>query len=155
MSTDPRPRRKSRIAQLVIADDHDLARAGLHTMLTGQGGLELVGEAKNGREALELCRRLQPDLALLDVRMPRMSGPELLVELLDCQPPPNHDTRFIFMSGYADPGVMGQAREGGRHYSFLKKPFSSSGCFGMNSAYHSRISFDRSSGQSMGPAMSV
>ncbi len=74
MSTDPRPRRKSRIARLVIADDHDLARAGLHTMLTGQGGLELVGEAKNGREALELCRRLQPDLALLDVRMPEMDG---------------------------------------------------------------------------------
>src|SRR6266699_4444690 len=74
MSNDPRPRRKSRIARLVIADDHDLARAGLHTMLTGQGGLELVGEAKNGREALELSRRLQPDLALLDVRMPEMDG---------------------------------------------------------------------------------
>src|SRR3989442_6098348 len=74
MSTDPRPRRKSRIARLVIADDHDLARAGLHTMLTGQRGLELVGEAKNGREALELCHRLQPDLALLDVRMPEMDG---------------------------------------------------------------------------------
>src|SRR6266446_2252223 len=74
MSTDPRPRRKSRIARLVIADDHDLARAGLHTMLTGQRGLELVGEAANGREALELCRRLQPDLALIDVRMPEMDG---------------------------------------------------------------------------------
>src|SRR5438128_2907274 len=74
MTTDPRPRRKSRIARLVIADDHDLARAGLHTMLTGQRGLELVGEAKNGREALALCHRLQPDLALIDVRMPEMDG---------------------------------------------------------------------------------
>ncbi len=43
-------------------------------MLTGQRGLELVGEAANGREALALCRRLQPDLALIDVRMPEQDG---------------------------------------------------------------------------------
>jgi DNA-binding NarL/FixJ family response regulator len=43
-------------------------------MLTGERGLELVGEATNGREALDLCRRLKPDLALLDVRMPEMDG---------------------------------------------------------------------------------
>lgn len=58
----------------MIADDHELARAGLRTMLIGQHGLELVAEAKNGREALEFCRRLQPDLALIDVRMPDMDG---------------------------------------------------------------------------------
>ncbi|SRR5579884_209291 len=61
-------------ARLIIADDHELSRAGLRTMLMGQRGLELVGEASNGHEALELCRRLQPDLALLDVRMPRLDG---------------------------------------------------------------------------------
>jgi len=43
-------------------------------MLTGQRGLEVVGLAANGREALALCRRLQPDLALIDVRMPEMDG---------------------------------------------------------------------------------
>jgi len=43
-------------------------------MLTGQRGLEVVGEAANGREVLALCRRLQPDLALIDVRMPEMDG---------------------------------------------------------------------------------
>ncbi|GAC1614072.1 MAG: response regulator transcription factor [Ktedonobacteraceae bacterium] len=61
-------------ARLVIADDHELARAGLRSMLTGQRGLELIGEAVNGHEALELCRRLQPNLALIDVRMPEMDG---------------------------------------------------------------------------------
>jgi len=58
----------------VIADDHELARAGLRAMLTDQRGFELVGEASNGQEALLLCRRLQPDLALIDVRMPGMDG---------------------------------------------------------------------------------
>jgi DNA-binding NarL/FixJ family response regulator len=67
-------RRKANPARLVIADDHELARAGLRTMLTGQRGLELVGEAATGRQALTLCRCLQPDLALLDVRMPELDG---------------------------------------------------------------------------------
>src|SRR5437588_6341337 len=74
MSNDPVFRRKAKPARLVIADDHELARAGLRAMLWGQQGLEVVGEAADGHEALEICRRLQPDLALLDVRMPRQDG---------------------------------------------------------------------------------
>ena len=74
MSISPRRQRKLGLARLVIADDHELARAGLRTMLIGQHGIELLAEAKNGREALEFCRRLQPDLALIDVRMPDMDG---------------------------------------------------------------------------------
>jgi len=74
MSNELLPLRKAKIAQLVIADDHELARAGLRAMLTGQRGLEVVGEAANGYEALMLCRRLQPDLALIDVRMPKQDG---------------------------------------------------------------------------------
>ena len=74
MSISPRRQRSHRPARLVIADDHELARAGLRTMLIGQHGIELLAEAKNGREALELCRQLKPDLALIDVRMPEMDG---------------------------------------------------------------------------------
>ncbi len=74
MSNDILLWRKAKPARLVIADDHELARAGLRAMLTGQRGLEVVGEAANGREALMLCRRLQPDLALIDVRMPKQDG---------------------------------------------------------------------------------
>ena len=74
MSNNSLPQRRPGPARLVIADDHELARAGLRTMLAGQRGVEVIGEAKNGREALALCRRLQPDLALIDVRMPDMDG---------------------------------------------------------------------------------
>ena len=74
MSNNGQLRRKSGPARLVIADDYELIRTGLRAMLTGQRGLEVVGEAANGREALALCRRLQPDLALIDVRMPEMDG---------------------------------------------------------------------------------
>jgi DNA-binding NarL/FixJ family response regulator len=74
MSNEQLHLRKAESARLVIADDHELARAGLRAMLTGQRGLEVVGEAANGHEALMLCRRLQPDLALIDVRMPVQDG---------------------------------------------------------------------------------
>jgi DNA-binding NarL/FixJ family response regulator len=61
-------------ARLIIADDHALLRSGIRSMLYGEPDLEVVGEAADGAEALELCRRLQPDLVLMDVRMPKMDG---------------------------------------------------------------------------------
>ena len=62
--------------RILIADDHSLVRGGLRAMLDDEPGLEVIGEASNGREALELCRRLRPDLVLMDVRMPEMDGLE-------------------------------------------------------------------------------
>ena len=61
-------------ARLLIVDDHDLIRESTQLMLEGEPDLEVVGEAVNGRHALELCRQLRPDLVLMDVRMPEMDG---------------------------------------------------------------------------------
>jgi DNA-binding NarL/FixJ family response regulator len=66
--------RQSATARVIIVDDHELARSGLRSMLEGERGLEMVGEGTNGREAVELCRALRPDLALLDIRMPELDG---------------------------------------------------------------------------------
>ena len=63
-------------ARLLIADDHALVREGLRAMLASEPDLEVVGEAANGREAVELCRELYPELVLMDVRMPKMDGLE-------------------------------------------------------------------------------
>src|SRR2546421_2712585 len=76
MSTDQLSRRKSGPTRLVIVDDHEIARAGLRSMLADQQGLELVGEAANGDEAIAICRSLQPDIALIDIRMPKLNGLE-------------------------------------------------------------------------------
>jgi two-component system response regulator DegU len=61
-------------ARLVIVDDHDLVRAGLKAMISAEPDFEVVGEASDGQDALEVCRRHKPDLVLMDVRMPRMDG---------------------------------------------------------------------------------
>jgi DNA-binding NarL/FixJ family response regulator len=60
--------------RLVLADDHHLLRRGFRSLLSSEPGLEVVGEVSNGLEAIELCRRLAPDLVLMDVRMPEMDG---------------------------------------------------------------------------------
>jgi DNA-binding NarL/FixJ family response regulator len=63
-------------SRIVVADDHPLFREGLGQMLLGETDMEVVAEAADGYEALELCRRLEPELVLMDVRMPEMDGLE-------------------------------------------------------------------------------
>ena len=62
--------------RLLIADDHELVRSGLRSMLQREPDIQIVGEARNGREAVELCHSLDPNLVLMDVRMPEMDGLE-------------------------------------------------------------------------------
>src|SRR5215470_19550633 len=61
-------------SRILIADDHELSRLGLRTMVQPEADLEVVGEAATGREAVELTRQLEPDLVLMDIRMPDMDG---------------------------------------------------------------------------------
>ncbi|CAM2064692.1 Response regulator transcription factor [Sulfidibacter corallicola] len=60
--------------RIVIADDQPLFREGLRTLLSVQGDMEVVGEAANGAEAIELTRELGPDVVLMDLRMPEING---------------------------------------------------------------------------------
>ncbi len=69
-------------AKVLIADDHELVRDGFKRMLSYEEDLEVVGEASNGLKAVELCRILNPDLILMDVRMPDMDGLEATSRIL-------------------------------------------------------------------------
>jgi DNA-binding NarL/FixJ family response regulator len=67
--------------RVLVADDQDIVRAGLRMILDAQPGIEVVGEAADGREAVALARRLRPDVCLLDIRMPELDGIEATRQL--------------------------------------------------------------------------
>ena len=60
--------------RILIADDHALIREEMRAMLASEPDLEVVGDAENGEEALAMCRKLRPNLVLMDVSMPKMGG---------------------------------------------------------------------------------
>lgn len=74
MESETQSGTRLRPARIIIADDHSLVRQGFRGMLAREEGFEVVGEAEDGDEAVELCSRLLPDLVLMDVRMPQMDG---------------------------------------------------------------------------------
>ncbi|HEY7415658.1 MAG TPA: response regulator transcription factor, partial [Ktedonobacteraceae bacterium] len=62
--------------RILLADDHTILRAGLKMMLNAQPDMEVVGEAQDGRQAIQEAQRLQPDVVLMDITMPDMNGIE-------------------------------------------------------------------------------
>jgi len=84
--------------RILIADDHTLVRAGLRALLDSEPGMEVVGEAADGIDAVERAGALTPDVILLDLVMPRKDGIEAITEI--CQANPN--ARILVLTSYTD-----------------------------------------------------
>ena len=63
--------------KIILVDDHEIVRAGLRMLLQAQTDIEIVGEAENGQEALDLCNKARPDVVIMDITMPGLSGLEV------------------------------------------------------------------------------
>src|SRR6185369_3159114 len=97
--------------RVAIADDHSLVRQGLRRYLDMADGIEVVGEAANGKELLALIEKETPDIALVDIRMPEMDGLEAARQIRDGFP----DVGVIMLTAYDDrPFVVEAVRSGAR-----------------------------------------
>jgi DNA-binding NarL/FixJ family response regulator len=96
-------------SRIVVADDHPLIRHALTTTIDEQPDLETVGEATDGLEALELCRRLQPELVLMDVLMPNMDGLEATRHIKREFP----RTSVLVLTAIEDPIYLSEALKAG------------------------------------------
>ena len=104
-------------ARLLIADDHVLVREGIRTLLTSEPDLKIIGEAVDGREALELCRELCPDLVLMDVRMPKMDGLEATRAIKEERP----QTSVLVVTNHQNPEYLLEAVRAGAAGYVLKE----------------------------------
>jgi DNA-binding NarL/FixJ family response regulator len=99
--------------KVLIADDHPVVRRGLANLLEGEQDIEVVGQAGNGVEALELARDRKPDVVLIDLRMPEMDG----VEAIRRMRTENQALRFIILTTYDnEEWVFEGIRAGARGY---------------------------------------
>ncbi len=99
--------------KVLLADDHELVRDGIRARLQNTPQIEIVGEATNGQEAVELAARLQPDLVLMDVSMPRMNGLEAAAEISRNFP----QIHILVLSIYDNPEyVRGVLQSGAKGY---------------------------------------
>jgi DNA-binding NarL/FixJ family response regulator len=95
--------------RVLLVDDHELLRAGLRSRLEPEPGIAVVGEADTAERAVLLARRLQPDLIVLDLLLPRKSGDEVIPELTEVAP----QSRVLVVSSQAAPSSVRRALSAG------------------------------------------
>jgi DNA-binding NarL/FixJ family response regulator len=103
----------TRVIRILTADDHQLVREGIAAVLEGQPDMMLIGQASNGREAIESFRQHRPDVTLMDLRMPDMSGIEAITTIRAEFP----SARIIVLTTYAgDVQAAGALKAGASGY---------------------------------------
>jgi CheY-like chemotaxis protein len=106
----------ARSLRVLLADDHEIVRQGLVSLLSDQDAVEIVGEASNGREAVNLADQLHPDVVIMDVSMPLMSGVEATRQIKKERP----QTRIIALSMWNESDVREKMYRAGAENFVLK-----------------------------------
>jgi two-component system, NarL family, response regulator NreC len=105
-----------RVIKILVADDHAIVRQGLKLILSANSDLQVVGEAGNGREAVDLAQKLQPDMVLMDVAMPELNGIEATRRLIASTP----RIRVLVLSMHKEPTYVREILKAGARGYILK-----------------------------------
>src|SRR5436309_213905 len=103
--------------RVLLADDHTVVRQGLRALLGAEGDIEIVGEAENGRQAIQLVKRLLPDVAVIDIAMPVLNGLEATRQITRAVP----STKVLILSSYSDDEYVQQLTEAGASGYLVKQ----------------------------------
>lgn len=95
--------------KVLLADDHTLFRAGLRSLMELESDIEVVGEAENGRLAVELTRALSPEIVVMDIAMPMLNGLEATRQILHEMP----KTKILILSGYSNDDYIDKVIDAG------------------------------------------
>lgn len=104
------------IVKIMLVDDHALVRKGIKSLLEDEEDLAVIAEASSGKEALEKIKQNQPDLVIIDIKMPTMTGIELVKQLV----PLNLSTRYLMLSMHDSEEYVLQSVDAGAHGYLLK-----------------------------------
>ena len=102
--------------RVVLAEDHHIVRKGIKNLLEDEKGIEVIGEASNGQEAIEVVEELKPDMLITDIRMPLMDGLEAAKSLSDRSNP----AKILILSMHDDEDYILQSIEAGASGYLLK-----------------------------------
>jgi len=102
---------------VIVADDHNLVRQGIRALLEKDNNIKVVGEARDGAEALELVKYLRPDILVVDINMPKMDGIEVIKRVKQLQ----LRTRTVILSMYLDESLVKKAIKNGAQGYLLKQ----------------------------------
>lgn len=106
--------------RVLLAEDHAMVRAGLRALLERSDTIKIIGEASNGHEAVEMVTRLEPDLLIMDIMMPRLNGIQSAEQIRALKVPVN----ILILSMYSDEGLIRQALKNGVKGYVLKSSVS-------------------------------
>lgn len=95
--------------RLLLVEDHSMVRAGLHALLERENYINVIGEASNGQEAVNMAMELKPDVLVMDIMMPRLNGIRAAEQIRDMKLPVN----ILLLSMYSDEGLVHQALQSG------------------------------------------
>jgi len=103
--------------RIIVVDDHEVVRLGLKALLEHHAHFEVISEASNAKEALEQVARLHPDIVLMDIRMPGLSGIEACETIVATYP----ETRVVMLTSYAEDEMLFSAIRAGASGYILKQ----------------------------------
>jgi DNA-binding NarL/FixJ family response regulator len=102
---------------VLLADDHNVVRQGFRALLEAEPDIAIVGEARTGREAVQLAKKLRPDVVVMDIAMPRLNGLEATRQITKDMP----STRVLILSSYSEDEYVHQLGEAGAAGYLLKE----------------------------------